>query len=170
MTPRGAGTVTTKVKTEHALHLRALGWAYDQIAAAFIPCPYHRQLLGMGVADCALCFGPMYTNRSAARKAVMRALAEEHPDTAAERVAMRQEMTAQLDLAIRAAIRLASTIVESGQRIPDGMMEAQRNLVRLLERKAKLWGLDAPNRVVITNELDEQIEQAVEQLVASMQT
>lgn len=160
--------VTAQVKARWALHLRSMNLTYDQIAAAILPCPAHTRLGGR--LDCVMCYGPLYTNRGGAKRAVDRALAEQHPDTAAERTLMKQTMTAQLDLLIAAAMRLGAAMLESGQTIPAGMMEAQRNLVRLLDRKAKLWGLDAPSRVVITTELDEQIALAVEQLMDSIAT
>lgn len=163
-----ARRITAQVKARYALHLRTMNLSYSEVAESWMPCPAH--VRAGARADCALCYGPLYANRGGAQKAVERALAEQHPDTAAERTAMKQTMTAQLDLAIAAAMRLATVLLEAGQLIPPGMMEAQRNLVRLLDRKAKLWGLDAPNRVVITTELDEQIALAVEQLMDSIGT
>lgn len=163
MAPRATRATTAQVKARYALHLRALALSFDAIAASTLPCPAHVRVGGR--TDCDVCLTPLYSGRSSAKKAVDRALAEQHPDTAAERTLMKQTMTEQLDMAIAAAMRLATVLLEPGQIMPAGMMEAQRNLVKLLDRKAKLWGLDAPNRVVITTELDEQIEQAVEQLV-----
>lgn len=141
-------------KRVRAVQLRSMGRTFDQIAAAMLPCFTHRSTEGDPQCDECL---PMYANRSSAKRAVDAALADEYAATADTREQMRRHQLAQIDLLLQ---RVMPEALGSGP----GHLEAQRNALRALDRRAKLLGLDAPSRVQITSELDEQIEELMNQL------
>ena len=101
----------------------------------------------------------MYTNRSSAKKAVDRALAREYEAGANTREQLRRHQLAQIDLLLQRAM-----VEALGNR--DGHLEAMRNATRLLDRRARLLGLDAPTRITMDSELDAQIAALVEQVAA----
>lgn len=141
-------------KRIRAMQLRGLGWSYEAIAQALLPCDDHKP---DGRHGCQLCL-PMYANRSSAKRAVDKILADEYDAASDTREAMRRHQLSQIDLVLRRAMPEA---MGNG----DGHLEAQRNVVRLLDRRARLLGLDAPTRVAVTTELDAQIADLYEQLV-----
>lgn len=133
-----------------------MGWTFDAIAAAYLPCERLEHREAGGLASCPECL-PMYTNRSAAKKAVDRALADEYGQGASTREQYRRQQLAQLDLL------LSSKMPEALGR-SDSANEAARVVLRALDRRARLLGLDAPTRVQVTTELDMQIEELVTRL------
>lgn len=98
-----------------------------------------------------------YASRASAWKAVQRALVDEHGDVDANRSALRLEMVGQLDLLWRRAMK---RVMQDGS----DAMRAVDSAARVLDRKARLLGLDAPTKVELTTELDEEIDRLVEQM------
>ena len=122
-------------KEAHAVDLRAAGYSYEEIA----------QTLG-------------YRTRSAAYKAVTRAL-ERRPAHSVER--MRATMGARMDLLNKAAF----SVLTDPESQADARLKAIMAAVRIAERQAKLFGVDAqvgslgrgdeqPITVVFTKELE----------------
>lgn len=141
---------TATLKEGRAVQLRLLGFTYEQIAAKMLPCPPHRP---DGLVGCGLCV-PLYpSGKSAAKKAIDRALQRDYALNEAGRDQLRQQQLGQVDLLLQRAMREAM-----GDK--PGRHEAMRNAIRLLDRRARLLGLDAPTRVQVTSELDAQIEEA----------
>lgn len=97
-----------------AVDLRASGHSYDEIAAA------------VG-----------FRTRSAAHKAVTRAL-ERRPAQSVDN--MRAVMGAQLDILNRAVF----DVLGDERSMPDTKLKAVAAAIRIAERRAKLFGLDAP--------------------------
>jgi hypothetical protein len=146
-------------KRVRAMQLRSLGWSYEAIASALLPCDEHKP---DGRHGCLACVR-MYAHRASAKRAVDRILADEYDAASDTREAMRRHQLAQIDLLLR---RVMPEAMGSG----DGHLEAQRNAVRLLDRRARLLGLDAPTRVAVTTELDMQISQLYDELVGNGST
>lgn len=135
----------TAARDAQATELRGRGCSYQAIAEA------------LGMSD-----------RSAARKAVERALAATVAEPAEE---LRRLQLAQLDKLSRNAWRVLDTphpLVSAGKvmtfdgvplRDPQPLLAAIDRLLRIAERRARLLGLDAPIRVgpVGIAELDAQI-------------
>jgi hypothetical protein len=140
-------------KRVRSMQLRSLGWSYEAIAGALLPCDDHKP---DGKHGCELCL-PMYANRSSAKRAVDKILSDEYSANSDTREAMRRHQLAQIDLLLR---RMMPEAMGNGE----GHLEAQRNALRALDRRARLLGLDAPSRVTITSELDAQIAELYEQL------
>lgn len=92
-------------------------------------------------------------DRSNAHKMVLRALARDHSDAVDD---LRRTESERLDRMQRAVW------VEATQ----GNLPAVDRVLRIMERRARLFGLDAPQRHVVTSELDESIEG----LLAELQT
>lgn len=141
-------------KRVRAMQLRGLGWTYEAIAQALLPCDEHRP---DGLHSCELCVR-MYANRASAKRAVDKILADEYDAASDTREAMRRHQLSQIDLLLR---RIMPEAMGNG----DGHLEAQRNAIRALDRRARLLGLDAPTRVSISTELDTQIAELYDQLV-----
>lgn len=133
-----------------AVDLRLMGLTYDQVAASLLPCSLHRPDGDPTCQQCQL----LYSDASAARKAVLRALDKAYHAGAEAREALRQHHLGQIDLLLRRAMRSAM----------GGDWEALRGATRLLDRRARLLGLDAPKRHVVTTELDEEIRALMEAL------
>lgn len=148
---------------------------YQQIADAVLPCPEHRDRGGIDPTQCALehetrrvvdgpdaapidCV-PMYSGRSGARRAVEQGLAEAYSITEADRDRLRREHLATIDTALQRLMR--DTI---GSTDPMDRARAANAVARLLERAAKLTGLDAPTRVTVTSELDDELSAALADL------
>lgn len=141
---------------QQAVHLRALGRTFDQIAASPLPCsPYHSQHPEPGCPACL----PLYAGRRAAKAAVDRTLAREYAADADTREALRRQQLSQIDLLLGPAMERALSTC-------DGVEAAVTSCVRLFDRRAKLLGLDAPIRLERTSDLDAQVEALVEQLAA----
>lgn len=147
----------------HAVLLRSCGLTYQAIADSVLPCPthtyHHLAPTEWGKRSCKAC-RPMYANRSSAKRAVDAALEQEYAAGADTREQLRRAQLAQLDAL------LARTMVEA-LGFGDGHLEAGRNAVRYLDRRAKLLGLDAPARLAITSELDQQILELTERLAGN---
>lgn len=146
-------------KRVRAMQLRALGWSYEAIASALLPCDDHKP---DGRHSCPYCVR-MYAHRASAKRAVDKILADEYEAASDTREAMRRHQLSQIDLLLRRAMPEAMGPGE-------GHLEAQRNVVRLLDRRARLLGLDAPTRVAVTTELDAQIAELYDQLVGADST
>lgn len=141
---------TAVLREARAVELRSLGWSYDMIASALLPCPEHQP---KGDRDCERC-QRMYATKAGAFKAVQRALAREYDTTSEGAQALKRHQLAQIDLLLRAAMPAA--IGRDWQ--------AMREARHLLDRRARLLGLDAPQRHVVTSELDAEIEAMMDQL------
>jgi hypothetical protein len=145
------------LKEQRAVQLRLLRYSYEQIAASILACPDHRpdgDRLCIDSGRDVHCVLLYPSGRSAARKAVERALARDYPQTGEGREQLRSEQLGQVDLLLQRTLRAAMS----------GDWEAARVATRLLDRRAKLLGLDAPTRVQITSELDSRIEELMEQM------
>ena len=143
-----------------AVQMRAIGYTYEQVADATLWCtPYHRANPEPGCPACER----MYSSRSAAKRAIDRALEREYAAGSDTRESLRRQQLAQIDLVLGPAMRRATGRdgVEGA-----GIEAAVTSCVRLFDRRAKLLGLDAPIRVDRTSELDAQVEALVEQLAA----
>lgn len=137
------------------MQLRGLGWTYEAIAGALLPCDEHKP---DGRHGCQFCL-PMYANRASAKRAVDKILADEYAAASETREQMRRHQLSQIDLLLR---RIMPEAMGNGE----GHLEAQRNAIRALDRRARLLGLDAPARVSISTELDTQISELFDELVA----
>lgn len=135
-----------------AVDLRLLGMTYEQVAASLLPCSSHRGT--EGDPTCSLCQVLYPGGASAARKAILRALDKAYALGQEGREQLRQQQLGQIDLLLRKAMRSAM----------GGDWEAARVATRLLDRRARLLGLDAPSRVQVTTELDQEIEALLDQL------
>lgn len=91
------------------------------------------------------------TDRSNAAKIVRRALEREHSEAVA---LMRQVEGERLDR-LQRGLWLQAT---------QGDVQAAMGVLRVMERRARLFGLDAPARVQVTTELDAEIDSLVQQL------
>ena len=96
-----------------------------------------------------------YSSAASAKKAFDRAIAAEQGEQATQR----EEMRAQQNLRIN---RLLSACWGKATSDPTG--RAMTNAIRLLERQARLNGLDAPMNLKITDRMDEEIEALMAQL------
>lgn len=148
---RPANTLAA-LKQAHAVRLRAGGQSFQQVADAYLPCQAHRPT--GAVRDCPDCVGPMYAHRASAKRAVDKALEQEYAAGQDTREQLRRHQLAQIDLLLQAAMPKAL----------GADWEAARVATRLLDRRARLLGLDAPARVTITSELDAAIEDLTAQL------
>ncbi len=99
-----------------------------------------------------------YTHRSAAAKAVKRSLTREYEATAGDLQALREQMHARYERLIHGSWQAAAA----------GDRNAVANVVALLDRIAKLHGLDAPqqHKVTVSGELDAEIEQLITELAS----
>lgn len=159
----------------YAMELRSMRRTYEQIAAAVLPCDEHRRVGGIEPAQCAELHAfarqvdgpqshpvdclPMYANRKGAQRAVLQALAEGYQLTEADKETMRQEQLATSDLVLRKMLTDALT-----GPTPVDRARAATAVARLLERQARLAGLDAPTRVSIDPELDDAVASALAEL------
>lgn len=144
-----------------AVHLRALGQTYEQIAQALLPCPPHER--AGGDRTCVERGGgclPMYAHRRAAKAAVDRALEQEYAAGADTRDQLRRHQLAQIDLLLQGVMRDALGAT-------DDRHPARLAAVRYLDQRAKIMGLYAPTRVVVTDELDAKIAELLEDLGAA---
>jgi hypothetical protein len=96
----------------------------------------------------------MYAHRASAKRAVDHALEQEYAAGQDTREQLRRHQLSQIDLLLQ--VTMAKAV--------GGDWEAARVATRLLDRRARLLGLDAPARVTITTELDQAIEDLVGQL------
>lgn len=95
-----------------------------------------------------------YTDRSAARKAYLRALDAEVSLKAEDRAAWRQEQAARLDRLVRSLWSAAL----------GGDVKAHAAINRHLERQARLLGLDAPTRITVDDALTTEIEGMLDEM------
>jgi hypothetical protein len=94
-----------------------------------------------------------YASPQAAQLAVERAMAEvDFPD--ADKSAARQKMSLQLDMLLKA------TVPKALKQARDDQLAYVQTTVKILERKAKLLGLDAPTQIAI-NPDDRQMDTLV---------
>lgn len=148
------------LKEGRAVQLRLLRYSYSQIAASLLPCPEHKPDGDQSCADsehAPRCVVLYPSGKSAARKAVERALARDYPQEGEGRELLRAEQLGQIDAVLRNALRFAVNELR-----PD--WEAARVAIKALDRRAKLLGLDAPTRVQVTTELDQRIDELLGQL------
>ena len=159
MGSNAAADLLAQRKALHAVKLRARGLSLDAIAAARLPCPYHAARgNGDGVDTCSDCL-PMYAHRSSAMRAIERQLEQEYAAGQETREQLRRHQLLQIDTLMQTAMPAAM----------GGDWEAARTCVRLLDRRARLLGLDAPARVQVTTELDQQIDALLQELSAQDQ-
>lgn len=139
------------------MELRSLRRTFEQIAASTLPCDAHRP--AGGYAGCPACITPLYANRKGAQRAVQEALAQGYQLTEADKETMRQEQLATSDVLLRKMLSDALTSTE-----PIDRARAVTAAARLMERQARLAGLDAPTRVSIDPELDDAVAAALAEL------
>lgn len=147
---RAARTLAARRQTR-AVMLRSMGWTFDAIAQALLPCDVHRT--DGGWDSCTNCL-PMYAHRSSAKRAVETALAQEYREGDETREQMRRHTLAQLDLLLT-------------RMMPDalgGDAAAGRVALRAIQQRAQLLGLNAPTRHVIQSELDAELEELMVRL------
>lgn len=96
-----------------------------------------------------------YSDKSAAKKAYDRALASEWDARSETRTKLRTEQNLRLNALLRA-------VWPSAMLGDDKMVDQAR---KLLERQAKLNGLDEPIRVHVEDEMDSMIDQAIQDLL-----
>lgn len=126
MGPQRGGTESGAVRANRALELRMSGATYTQIATA----------LG-------------FTNRGSAHRAVKRALALDYERTADLRAEYRRIQAARLERLIRGVWTIAVTPPRNPDDGPYAQLAAVDRITRLLDRQAKLLGLDAPTEVIV---------------------
>lgn len=95
-----------------------------------------------------------YSDRSAARKAFHRALDAEVAIGAEQRETLRQQQQYRLEQMLRAVWPNALR----------GDVKAQERVLRILERQARLLGLDAPVNLRVSDGLDAEIEAMLEEM------
>lgn len=140
-----------QAREQRAVELRLLGHTYEQIAHAMLCTnPEHRPDPDPSCGRCV----PLYRDKSAARKAVVRALGRDYALGAEGREQLRQTHLARLDLLYRRAARAAV----------QGEWEAARVAVRILDAQAKVLGIYAPSRLQITTEIDQEIEAMLDEM------
>jgi hypothetical protein len=152
-------------KRRQAVWLREnLHYSYDRIAADGLPCVQHAPYAVE--PSCVECDPrPMYpSGRSAARKAIMSALEQTYPLDAEHRDALRRDALATIDLGVA---RLKHDIIDPDADAAD-RARAVNALVRLLDRQARMTGLDAPSRVQLDEGLDEELRQEIAALEAAV--
>lgn len=143
-----------QLRETRAVYMRAvLRYTFQQIADALFPCPEHASVNGL--AECPAC-EPMYGNRGTAKRAVDRAMARDYAAGEGARATLRSEQLATIDALLKRALGDAL-----GKGSPADRARAMIAATRLLERQARLTGLDAPARLTVTDELDEEIRAAV---------
>lgn len=161
----------------YAVQLRSMRRTFQQIADAVLPCPEHVAQGGIDPRKCAelhelqrmaaddprtistVDCASMYANRKGAQRAVEQGLAEQYHLSEADRDELRREWLATIDTAVQRIMRDVVGGADAGDRA-----RAANALVRLADRAAKLTGLDAPTRITVTDELDEQIAGALAEL------
>lgn len=146
-----------RLKERRAVHQRlVLMQTYQQIADSLMPCPRHDARAEPTCDECR----PMYGSRASAQKAVVRAIQADYSAAASEREHLRDELLGTSKLLLKQAVADALDAKASrGDRA-----RAQVAAVRVMDRMAKLVGTDAPTRVTITDELDEELRQALAEL------
>lgn len=148
-------------KRRQAVWLReSLHYTFDRIAGEGLPCVKHAPYAVE--PSCAECDPrPMYpSGRSAARKAITSALEQAYPLDAEHRDALRRDALLTIDLAVT---KLKHDLIDPEGDAAD-RSRAVNALVRLLDRQARMTGLDAPSRVQIDEGLDEELRQELQLL------
>jgi hypothetical protein len=154
--PRYPDPALTRRKVDKAVNLRLMGLTYQQVADTPLPCPAHAEWIeGNPDGDCTACLPRLYASRTGARRAIMQQLDREYAAGAETRQALRSQQLAQIDLLLTKAMPRALATVDAAD---------IRSVVRLLDRRARLLGLDAPTRVEVTTELDQQITALLDEL------
>jgi hypothetical protein len=147
-------------KRARAVTLRTVTrYTWQQVADAPLPCDLHMGQYDSVPPGCPLCIPHLYASRAAAHKAVTEALARDYSATEADRDRLRSEQLATLDVLLAKAI--------SDARLSEGPADRARAMTaaaRLLERQAKLTGIDAPKRITVDAELDAELEAAMAEL------
>lgn len=157
----------------YAVQLRSMRRTLQEIADAVLPCPEHQERGGIApdacraMHDAARARGngplvdclPMYANREGARRAVEQGLTEQYPVSEHDRERIRQELVAASDLALKRVLRDVLAGADAGDRA-----RSAGAAVRLIDRIAKLTGADAPTRLVVTDELDDELAAALAEL------
>lgn len=153
-----------KRKRRQAVWLRnTLHMTLDEIARSPLPCQDHAPYTRTGCPECGTT--PMWSHRSDASKALRHAMEKAYPLDADHREQLRREAMATVDLAIRDAKRI---LIDAKNMPPDVRLRAAQQLTRLLERQARMLGLDAPARVTLTDDLDEQINEELAALTTAL--
>lgn len=145
-----------------AVQRRAAGLTFQQIADTLLPCALHLdsdELVQEACDDCR----PLYNDKSAARKAIVKALQDEYDLSEQARDELRREDMATTALVIQ---RMTADLIGAG-REPSERASAGRTLLRALDHRARVAGYLAPTRVQVTPELDADIEQALRDLTAA---
>lgn len=157
----------------YAVQLRSMRRTLQQIADAVLPCKEHDDRGGIDPATCQAMHAaarakgagplvdcmPMYATREGARKAVEIGLTEQYPIAEKDREQVRRELLASADLTLSRVMRDVL-----GEKDPADRARAAASVVRLLDRMAKLTGADAPTRLVVTDELDDELSAALADL------
>lgn len=143
-------------KRRQAVWLREhLHYTFERIAGEGLPCVKHAPFnVEPGCLECDP--RPMYpSGRSAVRKAIMSALEQAYPLDSEHRDALRRDALLTIDLGVA---KLKSDLIDPDNDAAD-RARAANAMVRLLDRQARMTGLDAPSRVQIDEGLDEELRQ-----------
>lgn len=145
-----------------AVQRRAAGLTFQQVADSLMPCGMHVDSDELVQEACTEC-RPLYNDKSAARKAIVKALQDEYDLSEQARDELRREDMATTALVIQ---RMTADLLGAG-REPGERAAAGRTLLRALDHRARVAGYLAPTRVQVTPELDADIEQALADLAAA---
>jgi hypothetical protein len=142
-------------RARRAAELRCLGWTFQRIADAQWVCPDHHPTAD---PECGRC-GRMYSTSIAASRSIQKTLAREYGTDSATVAAMRDVLAGQIELLLRAKLPEAL----------GGSNQAALVCCRLFDRKAALFGLDAPvqAKITVSTEQDREIEALVAELVGT---
>lgn len=151
-----------RVKASRAVMLRLLGQTFQQIADGPMPCVQHEPA---GRASCKACLPRLYDSRQSAHRAVQHELSARYGEGAEAREELRRHQLGQIDLLLATAMRSA-TNPGTPERPNAGQWTAMLRATQLLDRRARLLGLDAPVRIVgqVTTEWESEISALVEQI------
>lgn len=159
-----ATAALARVRAGRAVMLRLLGQTFQQIADSPMPCVQHEP---DGRATCRACLPRLYESRQSAYTAVQRELSARYGEGAEAREELRRHQLGQIDLLLATAMR-AATNPGTKDNPNLGQWTAMLRATQLLDRRARLLGLDAPVRIVgqVTTEWEAEITALVEQITA----
>jgi len=119
-----------------------------------------------------------FADRSIARRAIQRGLADVTREAAEEHVQLQLDQLDALTVEVMGVLEREHLVVSAGRLMcgPDGLalrddgpkLAAIDRLLKIMERRARLLGLDAPTRTTITTTPGGDIDAAVAELAAAI--